>query len=105
MEEKMKVRYIGKSFGVTGLTNGRIYECTEITEDGLLRIIDDEGPDEDEEYLPGYLYSATNPAPIDGSSSGGKWEIIEDDERGSLKKAICNRRGDSEIDRFRKLYR
>ncbi|MDY6083728.1 MAG: hypothetical protein SPI25_00490 [Dialister sp.] len=46
----------------------------------MLRIVDDS--DED------YLYSATNPAPLDGASRGGKWEIIEDDENQSLYKAI-----------------
>lgn len=45
-----------------------------------MRIVDDEGED--------YLYSAINPAPIDGSSPGGKWEIVEDDEKGSLKSII-----------------
>lgn len=88
----MKVKYIGQSFGIFGLTNGKIYECTEIDElSGALRIIDDEGPaywELDEGEKDGYLYSPTNPRPIDGSSPGGKWEIIEDDEKGSLRKAI-----------------
>lgn len=88
----MKVKYIGQTFGIFGLTNGKIYECTEVDEDtGALRIIDDEGPaywETDENEKDGYLYSPTNPRPIDGSSPGGKWEIVEDDEKGSLKKAI-----------------
>ena len=88
----MKVKYIGQSFGIFGLTNGKIYECTEIDElSGALRIIDDEGPaywELDEGEKDGYLYSPTNPRPIDGSSPGGKWEIVEDDEKGSLRKAI-----------------
>ena len=51
--------------GVTGLTNCKIYEC--IAEEGpFYRVIDDS--DED------YLYSQNNPAPLDGSSKGGKWE-------------------------------
>ena len=63
----MKLRYIGPSFGIDSLTNGKIYEAIE--EDGMYRVIDDSGED--------YLYSMTNPAPRDGSSSGGRWEVIE----------------------------
>ena len=66
----MKLRYIGESFGVDGLTNGKIYDA--IKEDGFYRVIDDSGED--------YLYSITNPAPLDGSSPGGRWEKIEEDE-------------------------
>lgn len=75
----MKVRYIGESFGVDSLTSQKVYTCLAV-EDGLLRIIDDSGED--------YLYSATNPAPLDGSAPGGTWEIVEDDENQSLYKAI-----------------
>jgi len=35
----------------------------------MYRVIDDSGED--------YLYSKDNPAPLDGSSPGGRWEIIE----------------------------
>ena len=79
----MKVRYVGKSFGAVSLTNGKVYECIaieEVPEDTFLRIIDDSEED--------YLYSSTNPAPLDRSSPGGRWEIVEDDEKGSLAKAI-----------------
>lgn len=75
----MKVMYIGPSFGVTGLTNGKIYECLGV-EFGNLRIIDDS--DED------YLYSPIKPGPLDGSHLKGKWRIIEDDENETLKKVI-----------------
>ncbi len=75
----MKVRYIGTSFGVESLTNGKIYECIAI-EDGFLRIIDDSGED--------YLYSAIKPAAMDNLELCGKWEIIEDNENGDLKKAL-----------------
>lgn len=73
----MKVRYVGESFGlgVVGLTDQKVYECIGVEYD-LLRIIDDE--DED------YLYSSINPAPLDRSSPGGRWEIVEDDENGTL---------------------
>ena len=76
----MRVKYIGQSFyGGFGLTNGKIYECIE-EKFGLLRIVDDE--DED------YLYSAKAPCAPDGSSAPGRWEIIEDDEKGTLAEAI-----------------
>lgn len=65
----MKLRYVGKSFGVDELTNGKIYECVE--EDGMYRVIDDSEED--------YLYSMTNPAPLDQSSKGGVWERVDDD--------------------------
>lgn len=75
----MKVRYIGQSFGVDSLTNGKIYECLGV-EPPFIRIIDDSEED--------YLYSPTEPGPLDGSSPCGKWEIIEDDEKGTLQEAI-----------------
>lgn len=64
----MKLRYIGPSFGVDSLTDDEIYEAVE--ENGMYRVTDDSGED--------YLYSMTNPAPLDGSSPGGRWEVIED---------------------------
>lgn len=63
----MKLKYIGESFGVDSLTNGKIYEA--IDEGDFYRVIDDSGED--------YLYSKIKPAPLDGSSPGGSWEIIE----------------------------
>ena len=65
----MKLKYIGESFGVDSITNRKIYEATEENE-MMYRVIDDSGED--------YLYSKTNPAPLDGSSPGGKWEIVEE---------------------------
>lgn len=79
----MRVRYVGGSFGVDELTNGKVYECIGIEafpEFTLLRIIDDSEED--------YLYPANNPRPFDRSSPGGRWEIVEDDENGSLAKVI-----------------
>ena len=89
----MKLRYIGSSFGVAGLTDGKVYECLGVEFEGTaLRIIDDDLDDwnynDDPEWKPGYLYSITNPAPSDGSSPGGRWEIVEDDEQGTLAKII-----------------
>nr|DAQ62416.1 MAG TPA: hypothetical protein [Caudoviricetes sp.] len=75
----MKVRYIGKDFGVEGLTNGKIYECVGI-EDGMLRVIDDSGED--------YLYSAIRPSSLENTELFGRWEIIEDNEKEDLKKII-----------------
>ncbi|WP_270483093.1 hypothetical protein [Lactobacillus crispatus] len=65
----MKLKYIGETFyDGLGLTNGKIYEC--LGEEGpFYRVID--YSDED------YLYSKTNPAPLDGSSKGGKWKIVK----------------------------
>lgn len=78
----MKVKYIGTSFGVDGLTNGKVYEVVELDVfSGALRVIDDS--DED------YLYSPKHPRPVAvPDHSGGHWEIVEDDENGTLKKAI-----------------
>lgn len=76
--EIMKVMYIGPSF-FAGLTNGKIYECLGI-DHGNLRIFDDTYDD--------YLYSPINPGPCDNPDIRGKWKIIEDDEKGSLKKII-----------------
>lgn len=78
----MKVRYIGESFGLFGLTDGKVYECTGI-QGAMLMIIDDEEFDDE-----GYLYSIKNPSPADGSSKGGIWEIIEDNENNELEKAF-----------------
>ena len=65
----MKAKYVGESFGVDSLTNGKIYEILE-DDHGMYRVIDDSGED--------YLYSKENPAPLDGSSPGGRWEIIKE---------------------------
>lgn len=79
----MKVKYVGEDFNIpVGLRNGKAYECIGV-EYGLLRVLD-----EDEEEPNGVLYSAQNPRPLDNSSVGGVWEIVEDDEQNTLKKAI-----------------
>lgn len=49
----MKVRYVGESDPLS-LINGKEYDVLAI-EDGLYRIIDEEGSDPDEQ-TPGYLY-------------------------------------------------
>ena len=42
----MKVRYVGKSYGVDSMTDGKVYEVLEVDEiTGGLRIVDDSGED------------------------------------------------------------
>lgn len=65
----MKLKYIGESFGVDSLTNGKIYDAA-VEDNDYYRVIDDSCED--------YLYPKINPAPLDGSSVGGKWEIVEE---------------------------
>ena len=65
----MKLKYIGESFGADLLTNGKIYDAT-VEDNDYYRVIDDSGED--------YLHPKINPAPLDGSSVGGRWEIIEE---------------------------
>lgn len=91
----MKVKYIGPDIGATGLTNGKTYEVTEVHAlTGALRIKDDDAVgfeswgDMVEDCLPGYLYSPTKPKAASGDYQGGHFEIVEDDEVGSLQKAI-----------------
>lgn len=64
-----KIKYIGKSFGVDGLTNGKIYDIVGI-ERSMFRIIDDSEED--------YLYSIITPSSLDDEKLCGKWELIED---------------------------
>lgn len=65
----MKLKYIGESFGVDELTDGKTYIAT-VSDVGYYRVFDDSGED--------YMYFRDNPRPLDGSSKGGRWEIIED---------------------------
>lgn len=77
----MKVKYVGKSFGIDSMTDGKIYEVLEVDEvSGALRIVDDS--DED------YLYHPKSPKPNGAKEAYGRFEIVEDDENGSLRKAI-----------------
>ena len=65
-----KLKYIGESFGVDGLTNNKIYDCVGISSDGeMLSIVDDSNEN--------YMYSSSNPRPADSSSKGGTWEVQE----------------------------
>ena len=61
MELYGKLRYIGKSFGVDGLTNNQVYDCV--------------GVDDSEED---YLYPTARPkAAYDHEYEGGRWEVVE----------------------------
>lgn len=79
----MKVKYCGKSFGVDGLTNNKIYEVINVDElSGALCVIDDSGDD--------YLYDPVHPKPIaDNNHPGGHWEIVDDPD-GILSQVIKN---------------
>ncbi|AMB92909.1 hypothetical protein [Aerococcus christensenii] len=70
MEVIGRVRYNGESFGIDSLTNDEIYDVINVDRGDMLRVVDDSKED--------YLYSLKNPRPIDGSSPGGKWELVED---------------------------
>lgn len=70
MKSLGKLKYLGESFGVDGLTNNNIYDCVGISEDKeMLSIVDDSGEN--------YMYSVSNPKPADGSSQGGIWKEYE----------------------------
>lgn len=64
----MKIKYIGKSFGALSLTNGKTYIAT-VGDAAYYRVFDDSGED--------YLYAIDNPKPLDSSSDGGIWEVVE----------------------------
>ena len=70
LESLGKLKYIGESFGVDGLTDNKIYDCIGISSDGEMLLIVDDSEEN-------YMYSLSNPRPADGSSKGGVWEIYE----------------------------
>ena len=73
-----KVKYVGKSFGVESLTDGKVYDCVGV-ESPFIRVIDDS--DED------YLYSITKPSSMEDPTLCGNWVIVED-PNGILKEYI-----------------
>ena len=80
----MKVRYVGRSFGVDSMTNGKVYEVLEVDKlTGGIRVVDDSGED--------YLYHPMSPKPNGAKYAYGHYEIVEDDQNGSLQKAIYGR--------------
>ena len=67
----MKLKYVGVSFGIDSLTDGKVYEAEYDAELDAYRVIDDSGED--------YLYSTTNPKPLAVQDHpGGHWEIVEE---------------------------
>ncbi|WP_338817586.1 hypothetical protein WFJ11_02235 [Parvimonas micra] len=64
-----RVKYVGETFGVDSLTNDKIYNVV-YDENKTIKIVDDSNED--------YYYDLINPRPLDGSSYGGKFYIIED---------------------------
>lgn len=77
----MKVRYIGKSFGVDSLTDGKVYEVLGVHKlTGAFRLVDDSGED--------YLYHPTSPKPNGAKEAYGHFEVVEDDEKQTLWKAL-----------------
>ena len=73
-----KVKYVGESFGVESLTNGVTYNVVR-DETGMIKIVDDSEED--------YIYNIAHPKPLDGSSPGGKFMIV-DDPNGELEEYI-----------------
>ncbi len=73
-----KVKYVGESFGVDSLTDGVTYAVV-YDANGSIKIVDDSGED--------YFYDLVNPKPLDNSSPGGFFEVV-DDPTGIIIKAI-----------------
>lgn len=73
-----KVKYIGKTFGIEQLTDGKIYDVVEL-DYPFIRVIDDSGED--------YLYSIEKPASLEEPELYGKWLLIETNNE-ELKKYI-----------------
>lgn len=74
----MKVRYVGPNQGSDAFTNNKVYKVVGV-QSPWIRIIDDSGED--------YTYLINEPRLLDSDVSG-KFEIVEDDENGTLKKAF-----------------
>ncbi len=64
-----QVKYFGETFGVESLTNGVVYNVVK-DETGMIKIVDDSEED--------YIYDLVNPKPLNGSSQGGKFSVIDD---------------------------
>ena len=90
----MKVKYTGPTIGLNYLVDGEIYEVVEVDKvTGAFRIMDGDSQDDfnvydEPDWKPGALYSPVRPKNLCGEYEGGRFEIVEDDEAGSLKKAI-----------------
>lgn len=73
-----KVKYVGETFGVDSLTDGKIYNVV-YDKNNAIKIVDDSEED--------YIYDLNAPKPLDESSQGGKFLIVED-LKGILSKVI-----------------
>lgn len=77
----MKARYLGPKIGAMMLTPNKIYTILGVEEE-MLRVIDDDPNDPD-----GCLYDPVEPGNLSGTLTG-RWEIVEDDDKGTLAEAI-----------------
>lgn len=73
-----KLKYVGETFGVDGLTDGVTYNVVK-DKYGTLKVVDDSGED--------YIYDFVNPRPVDNSSKGGIFVVIDDPQE-ELKRVI-----------------
>lgn len=65
-----RVKYQGESFwNGDGLTDGNEYDIVK-DETGYIKVVDDSEED--------YIYTLTSPAPLDSSSKGGVFTIVDD---------------------------
>lgn len=78
LEYTGKLKYLGETFGVDGLTDGATYNVVK-DKYGTLKVVDDSGED--------YIYDFSNPRPADNSSKGGAFLIIDDPQE-ELKNVI-----------------
>lgn len=74
----MKIRYKGP-YQFDSLTDGKVYTCLDV-KGPFLRIIDDSGED--------YVYTIIGPRLLDSKEPPGHWELVEDDEKGTLKEVF-----------------
>ena len=79
----MIVRYIGPNIGIDGLIDGNVYNvlCVDPLT-GYLSVVDESGED--------YLYHPKKPQAIAAEYKGGRFEIVEDDDKQTLHNAIYN---------------
>ena len=73
-----KVKYVGKTFGIESLTDGKVYDCLAV-DPPFIRVIDDSEED--------YLYSIIKPSSMENPDLCGDWVIVED-KNGTLAEYI-----------------
>lgn len=72
-----RLQFVGKSFGIDELTDGKIYDIVGIDKDDMFRVVDDSGED--------YLYYIKDPGVTVRMKKKGDWRLI-DDYTGELSK-------------------